>query len=1136
MSLGFYLGPSGSGKSIRLFKDIIDMSIKKRDERFIVIVPDQFTMSTQKEIVNLHKNHAIMNIDVLSFDRLAFKVFNELNIKTNDILTDDGKNIVLRKILCDKKEELKILGSSINKNGYISEIRSLISELSQYGIGASNLDELKKLNSFSDRFKYKISDIELIYKSFNEFIEEKFINKDELLDRLIKYVDDSDIVLGSTIILDGFTGFTPIQIKLIKRLLPLVKDMFFSITLDEREIDYSKMDFISNNISEEELFYLSKNTIKTLSNLAISQNIPILKPKIMIDTLGIRYKNSKELSFLERNIFRNSNIKYDYCDKEVEEHKIEDIHLIRTANKSEELTFIASKIRELSKEKNYRYSDFLVLSSNIDGYSYKVEEVFNRYDIPVFIDQNLKISNNPLILFTINLFKMYENRYKKDYVIRFLKSGCFNISSNDIHLLEYYITVMNFKTKKSYFNPFTKTSNFFTEEMVVKIEEIRKEIFLKLTPFIDVIRKKSTVSDISKALYNLIVSFDIPSYLEKRSEFYLNNKEYNLEKEYKNIYKSFINLLDNMVSLLGDYRFNAKEYRNILESGFSTLKLGVIPENKDSVIFGDIDRSRILDVKVLFLCGSYDGMIPKIDTRGGIISEIERNKLKESGVILSPTTRERAFLQRFYLYLYLTKAKEKLYITSPKMDTSGKSLKESYIYTELLNMYDDLVIEDIEDNNTIYNIVSKETAKATLIRLLSSYQKGYIKDYKLKLLSSLLKMFNDNYRDDLRVILNNIFYVHTPDKLETLENIYGIQNSINSSISKLETYASCPFSYYLKYLLKLDTWETDTFDSMYMGNFYHNSLELYAKEIKNQGKKWKDITEEESNNILENAMNTVYKSKEIKRFLDDKENVFIIDEIKETLRVSVPIIRKDIISSDFEPYGVEVDFKKIKQNITLDSLTYELSKGKMDFTGKIDRLDTYSDEDGKIYVKIIDYKSSNKEIDASKVLGGLDIQMFVYMDAALEMVNKETNKETIPAGVYYIHITDEIKSNAKDNEESLKTAILQKNKGIINSDPNIMNALSENTKITKVNEKTETKRRLSTDEWKNNLKKIRDFIQKEGENILNGDIDKKPYSYKGKNGCEYCPYKNLICHFDKKVKGYNYRDIELLEFKNLKGE
>lgn len=1108
MSLQFVIGSSGSGKSTKLFNDIIKKSLEKPHEQFIFIVPDQFTMETQEKIVELHPYQSVMNIDVLSFKRLAYKVFGELSIKTNDILGEMGKNLILRKIMEDKKNDLKIFKSSMGKKGSISKIRSLISEFSQYGIGPLDIEKFKEFTNLSDRFKDKVSDIETIYKAFNDFIEGEYITQDEILDRFIHYIDKSKLIKYQTVILDGFTGFTPIQLKVIRKIMPLVKDMYISLTLDKREYPFSEY-------NEQELFYLSKETISKITSIANEKNVDIKAPQILDDTKNKRYKNSPELAFLEQNLFRNTHEKY--------RKKVENINLIRTSNKNQELSYIASQIRELCRTKGYKYSDFLVISSDVEGYSYKVKEIFNKYKVPVFVDQSIKIKNNPLILFVKNLFIMAENNFKSEDVIRFFKCGCLPLSKEDIYKFEYYVSVMNFRGYKKYFNPFERTSDYFDSDRVIEVEKIRKKIMDKVKPFIDAVKKKNLVSNISKSLYELLESLDVPSYLHKISEEYAENKEYALAKVYKKVYNSFVELLDKTVDLFKEQKFSKKEYREIIDSGLDTLSVGVIPENHDSVIFGDIERTRVLDVKVIFLCGAYDGMIPKIDIKTGIISEFERKKLKENGVILSPTMEERAFLQRFYLYLYLTKASEKLYILSPKIGGDGASVRESYIYSDIMNMCKGIdKVKDISNCVLIEDIVNKETAKTDLIQLLSKKDEKTLLPEEGKILCALEKKFKNDYIDEYNRTLENISYEHKEEVLKNQDNSLHIEGSV----SQLETYAMCPFRYFLLYKLGLEEWESDEFGSIDMGNFYHRTLELYAKKINEQNNKW-DISEKESNKLLEDVLEEVEKDSKLQRFVDDeekRENEFIINEIKNTLRTDIPIILEDIKNSCFKPEGMEVDFTKI--GMKLDSLHYELSNGSMDFRGKIDRLDTYEKNDEEIWVKITDYKSSDKKIDASKILGGLDIQMFVYLDAALEYIKKKTGKNAFPAGVYYNHITSDF--GTKSGNKVLESTILKKSEGVKNGDKDILEALAEPLKLSW--NSTEPKRRLTTEEWKINLKEIRDFITNEGEEILQGKIDTKPYCYEKEKGCTYCPYHS-ICHFDNKVPGYKYRDIKSADFK-----
>ena len=240
MSLQLIYGPSGSGKSYTLYKKIIEQSIREPDREFIVIVPEQFTMQTQRELVELHPNRGILNIDVQSFLRLAWRIFEEVGVDTHTVLEDTGKNLLLRRVASRQKNDLTVLGRNFRKPGYISQVKSIISELKQYDVSLEELDEQLRSGK-KDALSYKLQDIRNLYEGFQEELQGKYITSEEILEELCYVVKKSEILKGCVVALDGFTGFTPIQNKLLRELMQTAEKIYVTVTLDAWEDPMKKV-------------------------------------------------------------------------------------------------------------------------------------------------------------------------------------------------------------------------------------------------------------------------------------------------------------------------------------------------------------------------------------------------------------------------------------------------------------------------------------------------------------------------------------------------------------------------------------------------------------------------------------------------------------------------------------------------------------------------------------------------------------------------------------------------------------------------------------------------------------------------------------------------------------------------------
>ena len=235
MSLQFIMGPSGAGKSHYLYEWVTTQSLEHPEKNYIVLVPEQFTLQTQKDLVMASPNKGILNIEVLSFNRLAYRVFEETGDNHRIVLDDVGKNFVIRKVAGEQEYKLKILGGNLKKMGYITEMKSIISEFTQYDISPEILEEMIVKAEKYPNLYYKLKDIQTVYDAFRGYLQEKYITGEEVLDVLATAVPKSKLLRDSVIVLDGFTGFTPIQNRLLSELLRVCDKMMITVTMDQRE-------------------------------------------------------------------------------------------------------------------------------------------------------------------------------------------------------------------------------------------------------------------------------------------------------------------------------------------------------------------------------------------------------------------------------------------------------------------------------------------------------------------------------------------------------------------------------------------------------------------------------------------------------------------------------------------------------------------------------------------------------------------------------------------------------------------------------------------------------------------------------------------------------------------------------------
>lgn len=402
MSLRFVTGASGSGKSTYVYKDIIGRSQKEPAGRFLIIVPDQFTMQTQLDLVTMHDKKGIMNIDVLSFGRLTHRIFEEQGGMELPMLDDTGKSLIIRRVAAGMQEKLPVLGGNLSRTGYIHEVKSAISEFMQYGVGLQELDELAAFSRKRGQLYHKLKDLRTVYEGFWEFIREKYLTTEESLEVLASLIPSSKLVKDSVIVFDGFTGFTPVQNKVIGQLLLHAREVTVTVTLEPGTEAFSA-------IAEQELFALSKKTMQSLAELARESGTELAESVALTPETPPRFLKSPELCHLEKNLLR-------YPVRPYPGKACGSIRLFEASTQREEVRQICIAIRRLVSERDYCYRDIAVICGDYEAYAGCIEQEFAAYGIPVYLDQTRGVTLNPFIEYIKSALQVRVKNYSYESV------------------------------------------------------------------------------------------------------------------------------------------------------------------------------------------------------------------------------------------------------------------------------------------------------------------------------------------------------------------------------------------------------------------------------------------------------------------------------------------------------------------------------------------------------------------------------------------------------------------------------------------------------------------------------------------------------------------------------------------------
>lgn len=1134
MSLRFYFGPSGSGKSHRIYEEIMQRAAQEPGRNFLIIVPDQFTMQTQKDLVMRSDRGGILNIDVLSFGRLSHRILEEVGTKEMPVLDDTGKSLVLQKIAADLKEQLPAMGSLLHKQGYIHEVKSAISEFMQYGISTQDMDKLIASAEKRGALAMKLRDLKTLYRGFQDYIRDHFITTEETLDVLRRSLVKSKILQGSVVVFDGFTGFTPIQNRLIQELMRVCAETIVTVTIGAEEDPY-QMD------GEQKLFHLSKKTVSDLVKLAAEAEVT-RGEDVFVKGGPNRFTEAPALCYLEQNLFR-----YQY---EPYTEKQREICMFEALSPREEVHQAALYIRKLIREEGLTYRDIAVVIGDLEGYASYVETEFGQLEIPCFLDRTRGIVLNPMIEYIKSALQLYIRDFSYDTVFHFLRSGMADISREEIDELEKYVIRTGARGYRTYSRLFTRRTEEMqqgsgqedterAEETLERLNRIRQQFadtveILHMAP-------RAKAGEYVDHLYDFLEQNQVQQKLLNYQQQFEQEGDLAKAREYAQIYRLVMDLLDQIYELLGEEEISLQEFADILDAGFGEITVGTIPQNVDRIVVGDMERTRLKQVKVLFFLGVNDGNIPKNASKGGIISDMDREFLIESGTEMAPSPRQQMYIQRLYLYLNMTKPSERLYLSYAKVNSDGKGIRPSYLIDTVRKLFPQLAVKYPQNRSRLEQIEGRQEGARYLAEELREYADGTLREEERQDFYLMYRAYeaDPEGRDRLTAAAFRRYKESGLSRI-VARALYGRQ--LENSVSRLETYAACACRHFLQYGLSLQEREEFGFEVSDMGNVYHAVLENFAGKLAESGRTWWDFDENFATQAIKEAVEGYAATYGETVLYSSARNEYAITRMSRILTRTVLTLQQHLKQGSFQPDDYELSFRFAED---LDSIHVDLSEEeKMHLQGRIDRIDVSEDAE-HVYVKVIDYKSGNKKFDLAALYYGLQLQLVVYMNAAMELESrKHPDKEIVPAALLYYHIDDPtIETPVELTQEQINEEILTKLRmnGVVNSDPAVVERLDrflqDKSKVIPVEKKKDGSFSarsgiLSREELQVVSAYVDTKIRQIGREILDGKIAANPYEKGNEEACTYCAYKK-VCGFDGSIPGYEKRQLEDLDKQTL---
>ena len=1102
MGLRIIYGEPGSGKSSYCFSEIANLI--KKEKKIFVITPEQFSFTAERKLMEAVPARATIYAEVITLSRMAHRVLGEVGGNNKTRLSKCGKAMLIFSILNQKKSEFKFLGKS-DENIEVS--MNAINEFKKHGVSVEDLnDEIEKTRDI--QLKTKLEDMALLYENFENKISSHYLEETDLLTILANNLEKTDMVKDSIIYIDEFAGFTHQEYEVIKKLIKLAKQVNITMCIDNENL---------NTNPDMDIYYSNKKTLSKLLNLVKENRFELEKPVIL--EKQYRFK-TEELKHLSDNIYAIKSTKY--------EKNVENIGLFLAKNQYSEIEEIAKKIKKIVKEKKQRYRDIAIITKNLEMYSSLVRAIFSQYEIPVFIDEKRDLGQNMIVQYVLAILEMIQKNFSNEAVFGYIKLGFCDIEKDEIFKLENYCIKWGIKQKKWKKDFIYELEKETKRQEVERLNELRKLVINPILKLQEDIKKEKTATNITKALYQFIQEQNIEEKIVKKIKELEDKKLLDLASEYKTSYKIILDIFDEIILIFKNDKMTIDQYSKILKIGLKNSGIGKIPGTQDQVILGDVDRSRSHKVKTVFLIGLNDGSFPVLNKEEGFFNDADRERLKLDGIELAKGSIEKLYEDNYNIYKAFTTAENQIYLSYASSDVDGKSLRPSILIHKIKKIFPNLE-EESDVISKKYELVNQMITYEELIENIAKLKKG---EEIEKIWYEVYQYYKkqNNWEKKLKEDLQGLDYTNLPRKIqkENIEKLYG--NTLNTSVSRLEKYRSCPFSYYLEYGLKLKEKEQLKIQSFNTGSFMHETIDEFFEMVKEENLDLAQIDEKQILEMVSKIMDESLKLSKNFVFTATAKYKVLVKRLKRIVAKALKYIIETIIYSDFQVEGTEIEFGKKGQ---YEPIVLQLDNGKrVEITGKIDRIDTAKGEDGK-YLRIIDYKSSAKNIDLNEVYAGLQIQLLTYTDAIVKQ------EDIMPAGIFYFSLLEQIvKAEKRVSEEEIEEMIRKnfKMKGLIIADVKIikMNDNTLKSGSSKLVPAALTTSGTINEKWTNGVKSeefkilqeyIYQTIKEIADEIFSGKIDVKPYNKKGKTPCEYCEYKP-ICGFNVKENHNEYKYID----------
>ena len=1079
--LKFILGKSGTGKTTYIYNQIKEL-VNNGKDKILMLIPDQSSFETEKAFLEILGAKNSKKVKVFGFSRLCRYVFEKTRNLSDNVIDEGTRAVIMNIALEQLTEKLKLLK---NTKSLTNIMLQTLSDCKKNNISTNLLYETSRKVD-DETLKAKLYETALVLDTYEAIVSQSYIDPLDDLTRLFNILSENKLFEDYYLFIDSFSGFTAQQLKVVRLLLNQCSEVNVSLTLDP----------LAENC--DDVFSTSNDTYKILKDIAKRDFIQIKSPVKLTECK--RFKNN-ELAHLESCIFRS-----DYYQSE---NNPENIILYSATDPYNECEFVARQIKRLVFERDYLYSDISVICHDTQPYNGILNVIFDKYDIPYFMDTHKDIEVKPVIRLVNSIFRLILDNFEREDVISFLKTGLTSNSEEEISIFENYVYVWNinnssFKTEFKQ-NPRGFSENFKDSDIknLETAEKVRKSVTEPLSEFKESIKDKNGL-EITTQLYNLLTKLNVQNTLSKMYDE-LEKGEKGLGEEQIRVWNILMEALDKTVAVVSDMTLSAKRYYELLSIQIASLELAQIPQTLDSVTVTTAQRVRLSNQKVSFLIGCIDGVFPSVPHTSGVFSSFELKLLSLNEIKLSDDFSNLANLETFMAYCCMTSSSEMLYASYPMADLTGEQNSYSSIFDEIKKAYSNIIMLDKADFD------SRKDSMYAVKPAFEEYARSLSENNEE--LSGLREFFDNDecYSSKSKAVKRSLD--KSPFKIEKPENakkLFG--DNLRISASQIEKFNNCPFSYFCNYGLNIRERRRAEINPMEYGTLVHYILEQFF--TKYEKSVYSQMNDEDIlsfvNDILNSYIENYFGGSEAKQ----KSFLYKLSVLSQNVFILLKHLITELSQSKFDVADCELSIGN-----DIPSYTVKLPTGEnIAVCGNVDRVDIMH-SGNETYLRIVDYKTGGKSFKLSDILYGLNLQMLLYL-YSIKLKGTEKYGNIIPSGILYMPATVPVLPASEDmTEEKIESELNKKLRmnGLLLSRAEVIKGMDNSEKgeyipvKIKLDEVVPCSSLATLEEFGKIFKKLDMTVRKMGEDLYSGKIQASPA--KGTyDACQYCPYDSVCAY------------------------